>query len=134
MIKYNFIQDREFVPVVPERQIATEEVDHRFVQVISDKDSPKLEGSFKDFDIQVFIDAGLIDKLAQGKPVAASLLDRQDAIWNASELIQELHLDEQVLLRKQEIQAQLEAEKAAELAAKKEKSHEETVINNTKTN
>lgn len=70
---------------------------------------PIEESKYSDFSIDVIDDAGLIDKLAVQSPLAISVLSKQDAIYTSAQAIEQLGLQEQVEIKKAEMQAALDA-------------------------
>lgn len=98
--------------------MGTQLVNGKYVDVYSPKEI-EINGSFRDLDIQVIIDAGLFDKLAKGKKVQVSLLERQDQLFEAAEAINKLHLENEVEAKRQQYRAELDA-KIAELDAQKQ--------------
>lgn len=98
--------------------MGTQFVNGKYVDVYSPQEI-EINGSFRDLDIQVFIDAGLFDKLAKGKKVQVSMLERQDQLFEAAEAINKLHLENEVETKRQQYRAELDA-KIAELDAQKQ--------------
>lgn len=106
-LMFNSQDANVLVPVEPESELKTQELeDGKFVTVSQPIEKQYPPSSYHDCDIQVIIDAGLFDKLALGKPVQITLLDKQDQIMSGAEFIQELHLEDQVQKRSEELQKQ----------------------------
>lgn len=108
----NFKAIRETVPSTlfydQDLMVSSQKVNGKKVRIF-EVVPPIEESRYSDFSIDVIDDAGLIDKLAVQSPLAISVLSKQDAIYTSAQAIEQLGLQEQVEIKKAEMQAALDA-------------------------
>lgn len=106
----------EFKPVVypPTLQCSQDTVKGQDVLIVEEAE-PFPELKVRDYSIKTIINAGLIDKLALNKPIQLSLLQKQDAIFDSADFIEQLSLKADVEARQKQLDdalAALDAQRA----------------------